>query len=166
MVRIINSRIEGLAQGVSATDGVNISQLEQQIVDTVKRQSYWHGTVITSNLVTVANGSYAIDTLDASPAYFFPITLTVRQTSVGVLSLGAATISIGTNSPTYNNLITLTSTHLASIVNGSMINVPLGSVALAPLAASGAIFALVTGVAIGTSITLAIDINGVYRATL
>lgn len=166
MARLINSKWEGLQPGSSATDGVNYSQLDARLQDAQKRQSYWHGFVVTGNLVTVANGNYTLDSTDATPPYFFPVTITVRQTTSGTLSLGVATISIGTNAPNYNNLITLTNVNLASMTNGVMLNIPLTGTAITPLVGGSAIVARVNGLVVGTSIKLAIDINGAYRSSL
>lgn len=163
MVRFINDKLQGIAQGTSASDGVRFDQLDTYIRSQIKRSAIWHGSVVTGTLVTVTNGTTIIDQTDATPPSFYPILITVRQTNAGSLNLGIATITIGTNAPNYNNVQTITNVTLAGMSIGNVVNILAGSTGVSPLPASSNIGVRVNGLVIGTSITLGIDILGAYR---
>lgn len=163
MVRIINSRIEGLVAGSNPTDGVRLDQLDTYIRTQIKRTAVWHGSVVTGTLVTIANGTTIIDQTDASPPSFYPLIIAVRQTNAGGLNLGVATITIGTNAPNYNNIMTITNVTLAGLSVGNIVNLLAGSTGVSPLPASSNIGVRVSGLVLGTTIQLGIDILGAYR---
>lgn len=163
MVRFINDKLQGIAQGTSASDGVRFDQLDTYIRSQIKRSAIWHGSVVTGTLIPVANGTTIIDQLDPSPPSFYPILVAVRQTSAGSLTLGGASITVGTNAPNYNNIMTISSVTIAGLQAGGILNLLAGSTGVSPLPASSNIGVRVNGLVIGTSITLGIDILGAYR---
>jgi hypothetical protein len=163
MARLVNSKWLDLAPGTAASDGVNFSQLDQRLADAVKRQAYWHGTPVSGVIVTVTNGTTILDTVDASPPYFYPSQIFVRQVSAGSLTLGAATISLGTNASTYDNIFTITQLMIGGLGQGRYIPIVGTSQTLTPLPASSVIRVRVAGLVIGTAIQLGFDILGSYR---
>lgn len=164
MVRIINSKIEGLVPGSRAEDGVNFSQLDARITERLKRQAYWHGTPVSGVYVSLANGTTILDTVESTPPFFYPSQVFIRQINSGSFALAAASINVGTNAPNYNNVITINQAMISGLSQGRYIPLTLTG-GVAPLTANSVIYVRIAGLIANTTLQLGIDILGSYRNT-
>lgn len=115
--------------------------------------------VIAVNAKTVA--ATKIDTTRSSTRRFIPRYAIVYCRSASAITV-PATISIGTNSATYDNILPATAlTGVTAAQN--YLHIPLGAAAISGIAASTDIYVNVSTAATGTSQTLDVLLVGIYR---
>lgn len=164
MARLINSKWEQIQPGTSSSDGVNFSQLDARLLAAQKRQAYWLGTVNSGVVVPLVNGNTVIDSTDASPPVFYPAIVQIGQVAAGSVTIGLATVTIGTNSPAFNNIASFTGVQIGALGQGMAFNALVSS-AIIPIAASSNITVRVSGLLITTGATLQVNILGAYRSS-
>lgn len=107
-----------------------------------------------------STGATAIQTSENGTQRFMPLQVIIECTAASAI-VGAATISVGTNASSYNNLLAATALTGVTAANNMLgFNLPL--VATSSVAANTAINVNVTIAATGTSQVARVDILGYY----
>lgn len=107
-----------------------------------------------------STGATAIQTSENGTQRFMPLQVIIECTAASAI-VGAATISVGTNASSYNNLLAATALTGVTAANNMLgFNLPL--VATSSVAANTAINVNVTLAATGTSQVARVDVLGYY----
>jgi hypothetical protein len=121
-------------------------------------------TVVKKSTVNIngkTTGATSIYTLEASNLKFYPIIVIIRAVNISGVTT-APTVSVGTNSTSYNNIATasLLNTILSTI--GATGGSPNMATASYPISGGTSIFANVSIAAIATNYTFNVEIVGFY----
>lgn len=106
-------------------------------------------------------GATIIGTTRSANGLFFPIFAIFHVATANTI-ITPATISLGTNSATYNNILAA-SAMTGLTAQDTMLQFPLGTAAIAPIAVSTGIYANITSGATATAMTMDITIFGFYK---
>lgn len=118
-------------------------------------QTFYSGTIDAKT-----TGSTKIGTTENGAARFIPKTIVIELTGASAI-IGAATLSVGTNSSSYNNILAATAlTGVSTLNNIVMLHLP--TTVISSIAPNTDIFVNVSVGATATTANIRVDVDGYY----